>query len=67
MASKDKIAPTLVVTTPKKGGIAVAVNQNLVLIFKPNFKEAGSRSLFFHEAPIRALLLFTLNAFFPRL
>ncbi|MEI8237133.1 MAG: Ig-like domain-containing protein, partial [Methylococcaceae bacterium] len=38
MASKDKVAPTLAVTTPKKGGNAVAVNQNLVLIFNENIQ-----------------------------
>ncbi|MEN9897114.1 MAG: hypothetical protein RLZZ66_763 [Pseudomonadota bacterium] len=38
MASKDKVAPSLMVTTPKKGGNAVAINQNLVLIFNENIQ-----------------------------
>ncbi|MCX7076478.1 MAG: Ig-like domain-containing protein [Methylococcales bacterium] len=38
MASKDKVAPSLVVTTPKKGGNAVAINQNLILIFNENIQ-----------------------------
>ncbi len=39
MANNDKVAPVLVLTAPKKGSNAVAVNQNLVLIFNENIHD----------------------------
>ena len=38
MAMKDKVSPSLVLTTPKKGSSNIALNQDLMMIFDRNIQ-----------------------------